>query len=95
MDLELGNGLIEMYIEEIIVKDVRINKKDTLKPAFDVLPFWAKFDSEKDYLKLVHYGEFHIELEKGKILVDCKLSDEEEFKDKNTHIKCYYSYARL
>lgn len=95
MDLNLGNGYAETDLEQISVQNVRIREKDTLKPAFDDLPFWANFDSEKDYLKLVDYGVFHIELEQGKILVDCKFTDEIEFKDQNTDIKGFYSYSRL
>lgn len=94
MDLNLGKGHIETYTEEIFVQNVRIREEDTLKPAFDVLPFWVNIENKEDYLKLLDYGLFHIELEKGKILVDCKLEDI-DFVDENTDVKGYYSYARL
>ncbi len=95
MDLNLGNGHAETDLEFISIKNVRINKEDTLKPAFDDLPFWANFENKEDYLKLVDYGLFHIELEQGKILADCKFPDETDFVDQDTDIKGFYSYARL
>lgn len=95
MDLSLGNGHTETNLEQISVFNIRINKEDTLKPAFDDLPFVANFKEEEDYLKLIDYGMFHIELEQGRILVDCKLDENIDFKDDNTDISGYYNYSRL
>ncbi|MBZ9571093.1 hypothetical protein KQY27_06020 [Methanobrevibacter sp. TMH8] len=95
MDLNLGTGYTDTYLEQIFVFNVRINKEDTLKPAFDDLPFWVNFKDKEDYLKLLDFGVFHIELLNGKILVDCKLDPDTEYVDKNTDVKGYYSYSRL
>lgn len=95
MDLNLGNGHAETDLEQISVFNVRINKEDTLKPAFDDLPFVVNFKEKDDYFKLIDYGLFHIELEQGKILVDCKLDQNIDFKDINTDISGFYNYSRL
>ncbi|MCL2156563.1 MAG: hypothetical protein FWH54_00900 [Methanobrevibacter sp.] len=95
MDLNLGNGYAETSLEQIIVKNVRINKENILKPTFDDLNFYANLKSKDDYLKLLEYGIFHIELESGKILVDCKLDDSVSFVNENTDIKGDYSFSRL
>jgi hypothetical protein len=95
MDLNLGNGYAETDLEHISVFNVRISKENTLKPSFGDLPFLVNFKNKEDYVKLVDYGIFHIELEKGSILVDCKLNADIEFIDENTDITGYYSYSRL
>lgn len=95
MDLNLGTGYADTHLEQIFIFNVRINKEDTLKPAFDDLPFWANFRNKEDYLKLIDFGVFHIELLQGKILVDCKLDPNIKYVDENTDIKGYYSYSRL
>ena len=94
MDFNLGNGFIETYVGEIIVFNVRIRKEDTLKPAFDVLPFLVNIRNKEDYLKLLDYGLFNIELEEGKMLVDCKLNDI-EFIDENMDVCGYYSHGKF
>lgn len=95
MNLNLGNGYAETDLEQISAFNVRINSEDTLKPSFDDLPFVVNFKEKEDYLKLLDYEIFHIELEQGEILVDCKLMDGIDFKDQNTDINGYYSYSRL
>ena len=95
LDFNLGNGHIETYLEEIAVLNVRINKKSTLKPSFEDLPFCANFEDEEDYLNLVDEGTFHIILKKGGMLLDCRLDENIDFVDKNTDVFGYYSYSRL
>jgi hypothetical protein len=95
MDLNLGNGYVETEMGHIIIKNVRIDKKDTLEIAFDDQPFYVNFETKDDYLKLLKYGVFHIELIDGKILVDCKLENSNNFVDENTDMKGYYSFSRL
>ncbi|MEA4956475.1 hypothetical protein SDC9_17805 [bioreactor metagenome] len=95
MYVNIGNGHAETHLEFIKVLNVRIEERDPLKPVFDELPFLANFENEDDYLKLVDYGVFHIELEHGKILVDCKLNNKIKFIDENTDVEGYYSYSKL
>ncbi|RBQ22980.1 hypothetical protein ALNOE001_12400 [Candidatus Methanobinarius endosymbioticus] len=95
MDMNLGNGHAETDLEQITVLNVRINKEDILKPAFDNLPFVLNFKEKEDYFKLLDHGVFHVELDQGKILIDCKLDESTDFIDKNTDITGYYSYSRL
>lgn len=95
MDLNLGNGHAETHLEFIRVLNVRIEERDPLKPVFDDLPFLANFENKEDYLKLVDYGVFHIELEQGTILVDCRLNDKIKYIDENTDISGHYSYSKL
>jgi len=94
LTLDLGDGHIETYLEEITVSNVRINKESTLKPAFDDLSFCMNL-KEEDYLNLLDEGTFHIILISGGVLADCRLNDDINFVDENTNIFGYYSYARL